>query len=100
VSDDLKNKITEDFGLSGLEGSDQERMIDKIGTLLFESVVERSVDKMDDATINDFSSMLDGAGNDYQVVLGFLKERVGGFSDIVADELTRLKRTTSGILTH
>jgi hypothetical protein len=97
VDTDFKNKIAQDFGISGMQASEQERMIEKIGTLLFESVVERAVDKMDDQTVNDFEDMLGGAGNDYQLVLGFLKERVGGFSEIVSDELSRLKRATSGI---
>lgn len=94
---DFKNQITEDFGLSRMQPGEQERMIEKIGTLLFESVVERAVDKMDDETLNDFEDMLGHVGNDYQQVLGFLKEKVGGFGEIVSDELSRLKRAASGI---
>jgi hypothetical protein len=100
MDENFKNQIASDFGLSGMPAGEQERMIERIGTLLFESVVERAVDKMDDQTIPDFEDMLGQAGNNYQLVLGFLKDKVEGFGEIVAEELSRLKRATSGIFAH
>jgi hypothetical protein len=97
MDENFKSRITQDFGLSNMRAEEQEKMIDRIGTLLFEAVVERSVDTMDDGTLSDFEDMLGSAGNDYQKVLSFLKDRVGSFGEIVSDELGRLKRATSGI---
>ena len=72
-------------------------MVEKIGNLLFESVVERSVDAMDEQAMGDFDKTIEDAGSDYQKVISFLKERVPGFETIVSEELSRLKRATSGI---
>jgi hypothetical protein len=52
---------------------------------------------MEPTTLNQFEDLLGQAGNDYQKVLDFLQEKVSGFREIVADELARLKRATSGI---
>jgi len=97
MNDEFKKKIVEDFGLQSMDGVEQERMIEKIGTMLFESVVERAVDLMDEAVMNDFDETINSAGEDYQKVISFLKERVVGFDKIVTEELSRLKRATSGI---
>lgn len=97
MNDDLKKKIVEDFGLASMDSREQERMIEKIGNMLFESVVERSVDEMDEQTMNDFDKVVEEAGSDYNKVISFMKERVTGFDEIVSDELSRLKRATSGI---
>lgn len=97
MNNDLNKKIIEDFGLASMDSREQEKMIEKIGNLLFESVVERSVDAMDDGALSEFEQIVDGAGDDYQKVISFLKNRVPGFETIVSEELFRLKRTTSGI---
>lgn len=97
MDQEIRNKIAQDFGLGSMDSGEQERMIEKIGTLLFESVIERAVDSMDDKTMDDFGLIIDSAGKDYEKVITFLKTRVGGFDSIVVDEMSRLKRATSGI---
>lgn len=97
MSDDINKKIAKDFGLDNMDSRQQEVMVEKIGNLLFESVIERSVDKMDEEMMNDFEKVIDVAGGDYQKVVGFLKERVPEFNKIVSEELQRLKKATSEI---
>jgi len=97
MNEEFNKKIAEDFGLGNMDSREQERMIEKIGNLLFESVVERSVDIMDEEAMNDFDEVVSNAGSDYQKVISFLKTRVPGFDEIVSEELSRLKRATSGI---
>jgi hypothetical protein len=97
MSDEINKKIAKDFGLGSMDSREQERMIEKIGNLLFEAVVERSVDVMDEGIMNDFENAVSEAGSDYQKVISFLKSHVPGFDKIVAEEMSRLKRATSGI---
>lgn len=97
MDENFKKKLTEDFGLTSMDSAEQERMIEKIGNLLFESVVERAIDGMDDTAVNDFDALMVNAGGDYQKIITFLKERVVGFDEIVSEEMSRLKRATSGI---
>jgi len=97
MNDEFKKRIAKDFGLENMEPEEQEKMIEKIGNLLFEAVVERAVDAMDEETMNDFEDALGKAGGDYQKVVAFLKSHVAGFDKIVSDEMSRLKRATSGI---
>ena len=97
MDDNFKKKIVEDFGLGTMSAEEQERMIEKIGNLLFESVVERAVDAMGENDMSDFDKTINEAGSDYQKVIAFLKEHVSGFDKIVSEELSRLKRATSGI---
>jgi hypothetical protein len=95
MDENLKKKLIEDFNLTNMEGSKQEEMIDMIGTMLFESVIERSLDRMDEKTMTDFENAISGVESDYEKVASFLRERVEGFNEIVADEMSRLKRSTS-----
>ena len=97
MNEEFNKKIVKDFGLEGMDSREQEQMIEKIGNLLFESVVERAVDIMDEGVMNDFDDTIANAGSDYQKVISFLKSRVSGFDGIVSEELSRLKRATSGI---
>jgi adenylosuccinate synthase len=97
MDNELKKKIARDFGLGSMNSEEQERMIEKIGNLLFEAVVEKSVDEMDEEALNDFDQVIDSAGNDYQKIISFFKDRVPKFNEIVTEEMSRLKRATSGI---
>lgn len=99
MDQDLKKKITNDFGLTSMDPEEQDRMIEKIGNLLFESVVERSLEGMDEGMMNEFDETISSAGEDYQKVISFLRQNVGGFDGIVKDEMARLKRATVGIFT-
>ncbi len=96
MDNNLKNKIAEDFGLSSMDSEEQEKYIERIGNLLFESVIERSVSVMDDQSATEFESFLSPEG-DYNKVISFLQEKVPDFSTIVSEEMARLKRASSGI---
>lgn len=93
----MRKKIVADFGLSDMTEEDQEKFIERIGAMLFEYVVERAVGEMDEGAMSQFDEVISNAGEDYQKVIGFLRDKVPGFKDIVADEMSRLKRATSGI---
>lgn len=97
MNEDFNKKIVKDFGLENMDSREQEKMIERIGNLLFESVVERAIDAMDNNAMNDFDEIINEAGNDYQKIISFLKSRVPGFDQVVVDEMSRLKRATSGI---
>lgn len=97
MDENLKKKIVADFGLGDMTEADQEKFIERIGAMLFEYVVERAVEVMDEQTMTDFDEVITNAGEDYQKVIVFLKDRVPSFKDIVTDEMSRLKRATSGI---
>ena len=97
MNEEFKKKIAKDFGLENMDSRQREEMIEKIGNMLFESVVERAVDVMDEDAMNEFDRAIDDAGNDYQKIISFLKSKVPDFDKIVSEELSRLKRATSGI---
>jgi hypothetical protein len=97
MSEEFNKKIAKDFGLEHLDSREQERMIEKIGNLLFESIVERAVDVMDEDAMTDFEDIVANSGDDYQKVVSFLKSHVSGFDKIVSEEMSRLKKATSGI---
>lgn len=97
MDNDFKTRIVNDFGLDKMDSAEQERMIEKIGNLLFESVVERTIDLMDEEMMNKFDEAIENSGENYQQIIAFLKENIPGFDKIVSEELTRLKRATTGI---
>ena len=52
---------------------------------------------LDNDVANQFEAMVSPENQDYQGVISFLQQKVPGFSDIVSEEMSRLKRTASGI---
>jgi hypothetical protein len=97
MNSELKKKISSDFGLTKMDSEEQERIIEKIGNLLFESVIERSLNLMNEQTTKDFDEVITNAGEDYEKVIRFLNENVPGFNNLVIDEMKRLKKATTGI---
>ena len=71
MNNEFNKKIVEDFGLGNMDSREQEKMIEKIGNMLFESVVERAVDVMDEEMMNDFDEVVGTAGSDYQKLFLF-----------------------------
>lgn len=98
MGEEIKQKIATDFGFADLPSLEQERMIEKIGNMLFESVLERSFDSLSDKDLSDYEEMLGSIGADYQKIMDFFKDRVPAFSEIVSQELVRLKKTASILL--
>ena len=47
--------------------------------------------------MNDFENVIANAAGDYQKVISFLNSNVSGFDKIVSEEMSRLKKATSGI---
>ena len=94
----MKQKIATDFGFADLPSQEQERMIEKVGNMLFESVLERAFDSLSDKDLNDYEDMLGQSGADYQKIMVFFKQRVPTFSSIVSSELFRLRKATSTLL--
>ena len=98
MNDEIKQKIATDFGFADLPPMEQERMIEKVGNMLFESVLERSFDSLSEQDLADYENMLGETGADYQKIMAFFKQRVPTFSQIVSEELARLKKTASMLL--
>jgi hypothetical protein len=97
MDEKFKQKILKDFGLTTMSSAEQERMIEKIGNLLFEGVVGRAVDSLSESKMKDFEKLVNEAGEDYNQIISFLKVEALDFENIVAEEMGRLKKTTSGI---
>jgi hypothetical protein len=97
MNEEFRKKIIKDFGLESMDSREQEQMIEKIGNLLFESVIERAIDVMDEKAMSEFDAVIENAGSDYQKIITFLNTEVPGFNKIVSEEMSRLKRATSGI---
>lgn len=98
MDDSMKQKIATDFGFADMPVLEQERMIEKVGNMLFESVLERSFDHLSDKDLNEYEDMLGVAGADYQKIMSFFKDRVPTFGTIVSEELSRLKKACSLLL--
>lgn len=98
MNDELKQKIASDFGFSDLPQLEQERMIEKIGNMLFEAVLDRSFDSLSEDDVNQYETLLSEEGADYERIMSFFKAHVPTFSTIVSEELNRLKKSAVTLL--
>lgn len=94
----MRQRVANDFGLAALPPLEQERMIDKVGNMLFESVLERSFDSLNEKDLADYEEMLGQTGANYEKIIIFFKDRVPNFANIVSEELSRLKKAATALL--
>jgi hypothetical protein len=90
---EMRETMVSEWGLQGLSAEEQDTAIDKIGSILYQSILLRAAEVMDDATAAEFESYTasKGADMDAATALDWMRERVPGFDQIMAEETKKLK---------
>ncbi len=78
-------------GLSSLPKEKQEEMVERIGRLLYEAVLSRAMDMLDEKDETELDLLLNEETSTVEEVLGFLETKVASFGSIVSEEKAKLK---------
>lgn len=88
----LQKNIIKDLGLDTLPEKKQEEALLSIGRIIFQSVLIRVMDELDDKGKDEFEKVLTEKPNDEEAIFGFLKKNVANLNKIVNEEVRKFKQ--------
>jgi hypothetical protein len=94
----LKAKILNEFGLTGLPPKEQDETVTKIGGAVFKGVLVRALGQMDAKAQKRFEEALKEAGDSPEALLAALRDSVPNFSELVQTEVSLLAEESRRIL--
>ena len=88
----LHQNIIKDLGLDTLSEKEQEEALLKIGKIIFQSILIKVIEKLDDNEIDNFTELLEKNPNDEKVILDFLQAKIPNFNELVNNEVANFKK--------
>ena len=86
----LSKDMVAEWGLSALPEIKQVEMVDRIGRLMYQALLVRSLDILSETEQTEFDLLLDEDNTTPQEVLGFLKTKIPTFDQMVIEERDKL----------
>lgn len=94
----LTQNIVKELGLEALSEDKQVEILEKIGQIIFQSVLIRVMDIMSEEDKDEFDELLGVKADDTEAVLGFLQGKVPNLDEIVKEEVIKFKTETLDII--
>lgn len=88
----LQKNIIKELGLDNLSEKEQEETLLSIGKIIFQSVLIRTMEELDDKSKDEFEKILSEKPNDEEAILSFLQKKLPNLNDIVNDEVSKFKQ--------
>ena len=88
----LQKNIIKDLGLENLSEKEQEESLLSIGRIIFQSVLIRVMEELDEAGKNEFEKILTEKPNDEETILSFLQAKIPNFNEIISGEVAKFKQ--------
>lgn len=96
----LKANILAGFGLAGLPAEAQDEAIEKIGGVVFQGVLLRVIERMNEGEQKRFEEKLAAAGQNPDMLIAELRAAAPDFDEIVQTEINRIAGDAQHILGH
>jgi len=87
----LSKDMVVEWGLSNLPEIKQVEMVDRIGRLLYQAILVRSLDILSEKEQTEFDLLLDENTTTPQDVLKFLADKIPTFETMRQEEVAKLK---------
>jgi len=95
----IKEKITKILDLEKLSGTEREDILIKIGSIIFQNVLARALEKISDKEQDEFEAILD-KNADPEEIFEFLKSKVDDLDKIIEEEAIKFKDKASNIMSQ
>ena len=87
----LSKDMVAEWGLGALPEIKQVEMVDRIGRLLYQAILVRSLDILSEKEQEEFDLLLDEDSTTPQDVLAFLASKIPTFEQMRQEEVAKLK---------
>jgi hypothetical protein len=91
MNDVLSKDMIAEWGLGSLPEPKQIEMVDRIGRLLYQAILVRSLDILSEKEQTEFDALLDKDTTTPQDVLQFLATKIPTFEEMRKEEVEKLK---------
>jgi len=88
----IQEIIIKNWGLEHMSSEEQESILDKVGTLVFQAVVSRGLSLLSEEDQEKLDKELEGKENSPEYALDFFNNHISGFEVVIADEVESIKR--------
>lgn len=88
----LQKNIISDLGLGKLPEKEQEEALQSIGRIIFQAVLIRTMEELDEKSKDEFEKILTEKPNDESAILEFLQTKIPNLNEIVNDEVSKFKQ--------
>jgi hypothetical protein len=88
----LQKNIIRELGLEELPEKEQEEMLLSMGRIIFQSILIRTMEELDEKSKDEFEKILSEKPNDEETILGFLQSKLPNLNEIVNDEVSKFKQ--------
>ena len=73
------------LGIQSLSAEKQEEALERSGALVYQAVVTRALEEMDDPAVDEFEKLLEGEPTP-ETLLAFFQENIPGFDAMIQEE--------------
>ena len=87
----LSQDIINEWGLQNLSEAEQVNYIERIGRLIYQAILVRSLDILSSGEEIEFDALLDQDSTTPEDVLAFLQKKIPTFHLLLKEEIERLK---------
>lgn len=88
----LQENIIKDLGIDNLPQKEQEESLLGIGRIIFQSVLIRVMEELDEAGKDEFEKILSEKPNDEEAILNFLHSKLPNLDEVVNEEVAKFKQ--------
>ncbi len=88
----LSKDLIEEWKLTNLSPEKQTELADRIGLILYQAILVRSLDILSEKEQEDFDSLLDQNETTPQDVLSFLKSKIPTFELLIKEEKEKVRQ--------
>lgn len=96
----LSEDLLQELQIDKLPQEQQDATLERIGAILFESVMLRAADALPEGKQEEFAALLDSEkGNDPDALMDYLRNAMENFDELVGEEVLRFKAESKRFLT-
>jgi hypothetical protein len=88
----LQKNIIKELGLDKLPEKEQEETLLNMGKIIFQSVLIRTMEELDDKGKDEFEKILSEKPNNEEAIMSFLRSKLPNLNKIVDDEVSKFKQ--------
>jgi hypothetical protein len=88
----LQRNIIKELGLDKLPEKEQEETLLNMGKIIFQSVLIRTMEELDDKGKDEFEKILSEKSNNEEAIMSFLRSKLPNLNKIVDDEVSKFKQ--------
>lgn len=93
----LRQTIINAYNLGSLSEDEQNDIIERIGSLIFQGILMRVMEDMPETLQSEFEEMLDKDASP-EMIIGFLRDNVQDFEKIAQEEAEKFQRESMSVM--